>query len=209
MGLGDCVPPKRLPRTRLGTNEMRVAIFGGSFDPIHHGHLIAARVAGEALGADQVRFIPTGRQPLKAGNHHAEGAHRAALTGLAIRGCPTFVMDRREIDRPGPSYTIDTLDELSRELPGAELWLLLGADAMALFSKWRDPAGIRRLAKIMVFRRGEAVEWPEPADRTVTVPQIDISSTAVRDRVRGGKPIRFWVPEAVEAYIAEHGLYRK
>jgi nicotinate-nucleotide adenylyltransferase len=187
---------------------MRIAILGGSFDPIHHGHLVIARLMGEVLEADEVRLVPVGQQPLKRGSHRADPAHRARMTELAVEGAPGFVVDRFEVERPGPSYTVETLRSLRARYPGAELCLLLGSDAAALLSQWHEPDAVRQLARIVGFNRADAAEPPAGVDRFVTVPRIDISSTAVRERVRVGKSIRYWVPEAVARYIDTHGLYR-
>lgn len=188
---------------------MRVGVLGGSFDPIHHGHLIVAGVVAERLGLDALRFVPAREQPFKVGQHHAPAEDRLAMVAAAVRGAAGLGADRLELDRPGPSYTIDTLRALAARLPGAELHLLLGADAARLFPQWREPAAIRGLARVVVFSRvGEEVP-AGVADRVVEVPRIDISSTVVRQRVRLGQPIRYWVPDGVEQYIMAHGLYRE
>lgn len=187
---------------------MRIAVLGGSFDPIHHGHLVVAGVSRELLQADHVRLVPAGEQPFKVGQHGAPAAHRARMAELATTDDPTFVVDRAEVGRPGPSYTVDTLADVRRRFPGARLSLLLGSDAASLFSQWRDPEGIRAQAEIVVFARGDESVPPGIGDRVVAVPRIDISSTALRQRVRSGQSIRYWVPDAVASYIATHRLYR-
>jgi len=187
---------------------MRIAVLGGSFDPIHHGHLVVAGIAREALAADHVRLIPAGEQPFKLGRHAARAEHRAVMVELAVQGDPALVADRVEVDRAGPSYTVDTIADVRRRFPDAVVSLMLGSDAAALFPKWRDPGQIRAQAEVVVFARdGEAV--PEGvADRVVLVPRIEISSTTVRSRVRSGQSIRYWVPDSVARYIDTHGLYR-
>jgi nicotinate-nucleotide adenylyltransferase len=187
---------------------MRIVVFGGSFDPIHHGHLVAALVAGEALGADEVRLVPVGEQPLKSGQHRATPEHRAAMTELAAQGSRALVVDRAEILRPGPSYTIDTLRDLRHRFPAAHFSLLLGSDAAALLPKWREPDAVRELAEIVVFNRAGDERPPVGGCRFVTVPRLDISSTAVRERIRTGKSVRYWVPDAVARYVDSHALYR-
>jgi nicotinate-nucleotide adenylyltransferase len=187
---------------------MRIVVFGGSFDPIHHGHLIAALAAKDALHGDEVRLVPTGLQPLKAGQHRAPAEDRARMTELAAAGSPGLVVDRCELLRDGPSYTVDTLRDLHRRFPRAQVSLLLGSDAAALLPKWREPAAVRELCEIVVFSRGPGALRPESADRVVAVPRIDISSTAVRDRIRSGQSVRYWVPDTVAQYIETHGLYR-
>src|SRR5688572_7040404 len=132
---------------------MRIGVFGGSFDPIHHGHLIAAVTLGEALELEVVRLVVAGRQPLKPSGHGASGADRAAMVELAVRGEPRLLTDRRELDREGPSFTADTLRQLAAEWPGAELVLLLGDDAAAQLDAWREPETIRSLSRIEVFAR--------------------------------------------------------
>lgn len=187
---------------------MRIAILGGSFDPIHFGHLVMARVSRERLGVDEIRWIPAGEQPFKVGRHRAPAADRAEMVERAVRGIPGFVADRCEVERSGPSYTADTVAMLRARYPAARLSILLGSDAAKLFPKWRDPAAIRAEAEIIVFVRGGETLPDGVADRVVPVPRIDISSTAVRDRVRAGESIGAFVPEPVATFIAARGLYR-
>ncbi|MGQ0702096.1 MAG: nicotinate-nucleotide adenylyltransferase [Gemmatimonadales bacterium] len=179
---------------------MRIGIFGGSFDPIHHGHLIAAVTLREALELDEVRFVVAREQPLKPQGHGAPPEHRGRMTELAVEGTRGLCLDRSELDRPGPSYTVDTLRELQAALPGAELVLLLGSDAAAELPRWREPEVVQSLARVAVFGRGAGSE-------AVWVPRVEISSTEIRARARAGRPIRYWVPEAVADYIAAHRLY--
>jgi len=186
---------------------MRIGVFGGSFDPVHHGHLLAARALREVLGLDEIRLIPAGTQPLKGGGHAAPAPDRAAMVELAVAGEPGLVADRREVERAGPSYTSDTLRELHRQYPDAALTLCLGSDAAREFPRWKDPEGIRALARVVVFHRaGE----PAPASGmpTVEVPLAEISATQIRARVRAGQSIRYLVPDAVAGYIATHRLYQ-
>jgi nicotinate-nucleotide adenylyltransferase len=186
---------------------MQIGVLGGSFDPVHHGHLLAARALREILGLDEIRLIPAGAQPLKGGTHEAPAPDRAAMVELAVGGEPGLVADRREVERAGPSYTVDTLQGLRRQYPAATLTLCLGSDAAREFPRWKDPEGIRRLARVVVFHRaGEpaaAAEMP-----TVEVPLVQISATQVRARVRAGQSIRFLVPDRVADYIATHRLYQ-
>jgi nicotinate-nucleotide adenylyltransferase len=173
---------------------VRLGIYGGSFDPPHLGHLLPVIDAAEQLGLDGVRFVPAAIQPLKVGRASASPADRLAMTERLVEGIPGFSVDPAEIDRPGLSFTVDTLAGVSAEIPGAELFLLLGADAFALFDQWRDPDGVRALATIGV--------------RMLQSRRVDISSTELRARVRDGRTIRGFVPDAVADYIAEHRLYR-
>ena len=186
-----------------------VGLFGGSFDPIHHGHLVVARVAAELLGLDEVRFVPAREQPFKAGRHSAPAEHRAAMVRLAIAGAPGFALETLELERPGASYTVDTLRALRAREPGLELALLIGADAAADFPKWREAEAVAQLARIVVFGRAGAEPVTVPgAWRTIDVPAIEVSATGIRRRVRKGLPIRYWVPDAVAEYVAAHGLYQ-
>ena len=185
-----------------------VGLLGGSFDPIHHGHLLVAQAVLEGLGLESLRFVPAREQPFKRGRHGATAEQRAAMVALAIAGEPRFALERAELDRPGPSYTIDTLRVLKARDPGVELVLLVGADAAGELSSWHEAREIPRLARIAAFARAGT---PAPAGpgiwRTLAVPAVDISATEVRERVRAGKPIRWWVPEAVARYVAAEGLY--
>lgn len=186
-----------------------IGLLGGSFDPIHHGHLIAAQLLREALSLSEVRFIPARLQPFKVGRHAATADQRADMVALAIASEPGFALERCELDRPGPSYTVDTLRELRASEPGADLVLLIGADAAAEFPAWREADQIPQLARVVVFGRG-GIEPPRVPGlwRTVEVPPIGISGSEIRRRVAAGRSIRYWVPDAVAGYIAEHGLYR-
>ncbi len=188
---------------------MRVGLFGGSFDPIHHGHLIAARSAMEQLELDELRFVPAHQQPFKAGRHQAPALHRARMVELAIAGASGFRMEGAELDRPGPSFTVDTLRALSAAEPDLEWVLLLGDDAARDFAKWREPEAVAQLARIAVFARpGSHPEVTDGVWRRITVPLVEISATEVRRRVREGHSIRYWVPDAVAAYVAANGLYK-
>lgn len=186
-----------------------VGLFGGSFDPVHHGHLIVARAVQEALGLELVRFVPAREQPFKRGTHGAPPEHRARMLELAIAGEPGWEIDRLELERPGPSYTVDTLRVMHEREPGVELALLVGADAAREFPQWREAGAVAALATLVVFgREGE----PPPAGlpsgaRQVTVPRVDISATALRARVAAGRSIRYFVPDAVAGWVATHRLY--
>ncbi len=185
-----------------------VGLFGGSFDPVHHGHLIVARVAAEALGLAAVRFVPAREQPFKVGLHAAPPAHRVAMLELAVAGSPGFEVERAELERPGPSYTVDTLRELRAKDPSLGLTLLLGADAANELETWHQADGILALAEVVVFARAGV---PVPASplitRRIDVPAIEISATEVRRRVREGRSIRYWVPDSVAEYVSRHRLY--
>lgn len=180
---------------------MRIGVLGGSFDPIHHGHLIAAGALADALALDEVRLVVARAQPLKQAGHGATAEHRAVMTELAVRGDGRLRADRSELSREGPSYTVDTLRDFRAREPDAELVLLLGADAARELPQWRESEAIPSLARVEVFAREGSAEGRR------TVPHIDISSTAIRERVRQGRSIRYWVPDAVADYIATHRLY--
>lgn len=185
-----------------------VGLLGGSFDPVHHGHLIVGQVAAEILGLAALRFVPAREQPFKQGRHRAPPADRAAMLELAISGHSGFELERAELERPGPSYTVDTLRTLREREPEAELVLLLGADAAAELDQWYQAAEIPRLARIVVFARpGSAVPSSPMIGQSILVPAVDISATDLRRRVREGRSIRYLVPDAVAEYVASHRLY--
>lgn len=195
----------------------RVGVFGGSFDPVHVGHLIMAGEALDRLRLDEVVFLPANRPAHKRSRALAEVRHRLAMLRLAVRGNSRFRVSALEAERGGISYTADTLEALKRR--GADsLHFILGEDSLAEFHTWRDPDRIARLAKLVVVPRagarsrasrtgtGSSAAWRR---RVVTLdpPAIGISSTEIRRRVRGGRSVRYWVPDAVLAYMVRHGLY--
>jgi nicotinate-nucleotide adenylyltransferase len=185
-----------------------VGLLGGSFDPVHHGHLIVGQVAAEILSLGELRFVPAREQPFKRGRHGAPPADRAAMLELAIDRHPGFGLERAELDRPAPSYTVDTLRVLREREPGTELILLLGADVAAELAQWHEAQEIPHLARIVVFARPGSVVPDSPMIRqSIRVPAVDISATDVRRRVREGRSIRYLVPDAVAEYVASHRLY--
>ncbi len=185
-----------------------VGLFGGSFDPVHHGHLIVGQVAAETLGLDSLRFVPARKQPFKRGGHGASPEHRAAMLDLAVAGARGLEVERAELGRPGPSYTVETLRGIHARQPGLELVLLLGADAAAELEAWREAAEIPRLATVVVFARpGVAVPVSPLIAKAIEVPAIEISATEVRRRAREGRSLRFWVPDPVAEYVTRHRLY--
>jgi nicotinate-nucleotide adenylyltransferase len=183
---------------------MRLGIFGGSFDPIHHGHLILARATLEELGLDRILFIPANLSPHKTETKPATAQDRLAMLQLAIEDEPGFATSDIELHRPPPSYTVETLRELKGRHAGDEFTLLIGADNVAKFETWREPDEIRRLAKIAVLDRANQTA---PHDWPVVRRLIDISSTDIRARVAERRSIRYLTPDQVCDYIAAHGLY--
>jgi nicotinate-nucleotide adenylyltransferase len=185
-----------------------IGLFGGSFDPIHLGHLLAAQSALESLTLDELWFVPAFEQPFKRGSHGAAPALRARMVSLAIAGVPRFRLETCELDRGGPSYTVDTLRTLKARDPSNSFALLVGADTLRDFPAWREASEIPRLAQVVAFGRpGSELREVPGVSRTITVPRIDISATEIRNRVASGLPIRYWVPEAVERCIVAEGLY--
>lgn len=191
---------------------MRLGLFGGSFDPPHVGHLLAAIDALEALRLDQLVFIPTAVQPLKAGLAAATAPQRLAMVRLLIGGDARFAVDAVEIERAGVSYTVDTLQIFAERFPDAERFFLVGEDAMAAFGAWREPQQILKLARLAILRRPDATAKSARTrpDGTIALATrlVDVSSTEIRERVRVGKSIRGFVPESVAAFIETERLYR-
>lgn len=184
------------------------ALFGGSFDPVHIGHLMVAEAAAEQLNAT-IRFLPALEQPFKAAKHQASGAQRAAMLELAVAGNPRFKVEPVELDLPAPSYTVRTLRALATREPGNRFTLLLGADAARDLPSWFEVEALPGLADVVTFARAGTPPLAHRLVRgSVEVPVIALSATDIRRRVRAGRSIRYLVPEAVRAYIAEHGLYR-
>ena len=194
-----------------------IGILGGTFDPPHLAHLAVAEEAREALGLSRVLFVPAGQPWQKAGRPVTPGRLRLAMVERAVAGNPGFVADPREVDRPGPSYTDETVAELAAET-GSEPWFILSAEALAGFATWRDPERILGLARICVVPRDGSPDaalatfrerFPGAADRLIILdqPRLAISSTQIRARVRAGRSIRYLVPDAVVDLISEYALY--
>lgn len=186
--------------------KLRVGVFGGSFDPVHVGHLAIALAALETVPLDRVLFVPARRSPLKERDPVASVADRVTMLEKAIANEPRFALSRVEIERDGVSYTVDTLEALRAE---GELFLILGSDALADLARWRKPDRIREIATILVAGRPGA---PEP-DRThraqpFDAPKLDISSRELRARAARGMSLRYLVPDAVWEHIRKRGLYR-
>jgi nicotinate-nucleotide adenylyltransferase len=187
---------------------MTIGLFGGSFDPIHHGHLLVAQAVVEALGLEELRFVPAREQPFKIGRHAAPAETRARMVGLAIAGEPHFALERIELERAGPSYTVDTVRALREREPGREFAVLVGADTARDLQQWHEVDALARLASLVILSRpGSAIPALPWAVRTVDVPVIDISATEIRRRVAAGRSIRYWVPDPVAECIVADRLY--
>jgi nicotinate-nucleotide adenylyltransferase len=183
---------------------------GGTFDPIHHGHLAAASEVQRSFDLDEVIFVPTGEPYQKSGVSQAE--HRYLMTAIATASNPRFTVSRVDIDRPGPTYTIDTLRDLRKERPDADLFFISGADAVAQILDWKDNEELWELAHfVAVSRPGHALSirgLPEQGVSSLEVPALAISSTDCRARVGRGFPVWYLVPDGVVQYISKHHLYR-
>lgn len=206
---------------------MRIGVFGGSFDPVHLGHLIAAECAREQAGLDRVVFVPAAAPPHKPGRVLADGRHRLEMLSLAIGGHDAFTASAIELDRGGTSYTVDTLAALAAAHPGDTLVLLLGPDSLAGLPTWREPQRIAALAEIVPVERDSlddlsgAVAAGNLAElvgaeavaamlaRRVRMPAVGIRATDLRAAIAAGRSIRYQTPRAVERYIATHGLYEE
>jgi nicotinate-nucleotide adenylyltransferase len=198
-----------------------LGVFGGTFDPIHIAHLAVAEEAAEALGLERVAFVPAGQPPHKPGRSITAAGHRLAMVELAIAGNARFFVDRVELDRPGPSYTVDTLEALHAGVPGGaarDLVLIVSAEAFLGLLTWREPRRILELARIAVAPRDGypdagpdflASNLPDLADRATFLdsPRMRLSSSELRARASAGRSLRYLVPDAVAAYIGDHGLY--
>jgi nicotinate-nucleotide adenylyltransferase len=195
----------------------RIGVLGGTFDPVHLGHLLLGETAREQAQLDRVIFVPTGHSWRKPDRVITPGSARGDMLNLAVKDNPFFEVSMIEVDRPGPSYTHETLDQLARDNPGAGLFFILGHDALADLPNWRDPARILRLATLVLAAR-EAETLPQEEDPALKgsqarllrlqMPTISISATDVRHRVAAGRSIRYLVPAPVAAYIQDRRLYQ-
>jgi nicotinate-nucleotide adenylyltransferase len=188
---------------------MRLGIFGGSFDPVHNGHLTLARCCREQAALDEVWLVPAAVQPHKPAGPIASEADRLAMLRLATADEPGLRVASLEIDRGGVSYTVETLRAVAEERPGAELYLLMGADTLADLSNWREPEEVRRLATpLVVHRPGEAMPEAEGI-HVVEMPGMEISSSEIRRRVAKGESIEGMTAPAVVEFIERSALYRR
>ncbi len=196
----------------------RVGVYGGTFDPPHIGHLIIASETRQALGLDEVVFVPAGRPPHKDPAAVSSAADRLAMLRAAVADEPSFRVDTVELEREGASYTVDTLAGFRAERPEAEFWFIMGADSLLSLDTWRDPDRLLAMARAAVSPRpGTTLDLHEAARRVpatsdrvdvVPAPLVAIASRELRRRVREGSTIRYLVPPAVERYIMQNGLYR-
>ena len=200
-------------RQPVGVGAVRLGVMGGTFDPIHHGHLVAASEVASVFGLDEVIFVPTGRPWQKPHQEVSAAEHRYLMTVIATASNPRFTVSRVDIDRSGLTYTIDTLHELQEQRPGAELYFITGADALQQILGWKNSEELFSLAHFIgVTRPGHALSGVGlPSDRVslVEVPAMAISSTDCRSRVAKGGPVWYLVPDGVVQYIAKHNLYRQ
>jgi nicotinate-nucleotide adenylyltransferase len=191
---------------------VRLGIYGGSFDPPHVGHLLTASDAFEALDLDRLVWVPAAVQPLKAGQALATPAQRLEMVRLLLEDDPRFEVDPVEIDRDGLSFTVDTVAAYAERYPNAERFLLVGADVLTSFDRWREPERIRQLATLAVLER--AVEGPMDGPPfgdgllRLATRRVDVSSTEIRARLRDGRSIHGFVPASVERFITTERLYR-
>jgi nicotinate-nucleotide adenylyltransferase len=190
-------------------SRLRLGIYGGTFDPVHLGHLVMAHDVLEQLRLDAVIFVPCGQSPLKSSKPLAPGVRRLAMLKLAVKKEPRFWLSRCELDRSGPSYSYDTAVEIAEAFPHAELFWLIGTDQLKVLHKWHRPKELRQLVQFVLLPRGDSsvkagrrtvlsLPWPR---------RLDISATEIRHRVKSRQPIDHLVPVSVAAYIKRHGLY--
>jgi nicotinate-nucleotide adenylyltransferase len=203
----------------MGVSGMKIGVLGGTFDPIHRGHLKVAEEVTARLNLSEIIFMPAGQPRLKINNVISPAEHRVEMVRLAIAGKPYFTLSTMEVERPGPTYTVDTMAELRRQLgSGHELFFILGWDSLTQLPGWREPSRLIKLCHLVAVPR---VDYPPPdlgaleaaipglSPRVILLdlPRIDINATEIRQRVGRGLSIHHLVPEPVERYIREHKLY--
>jgi nicotinate-nucleotide adenylyltransferase len=196
-----------------GRTARRVGVMGGTFDPVHHGHLAAASEAGHAFDLDEVMFVPAGQPWQKGERKLAAAEDRYLMTAIATASNPRFSVSRIEIDRPGDTYTIDTARALRSAFGAdAEIFVIVGADALSRLGTWRDPQELLTLVRFIgLTRRGHQIAANSLGAgqfSLLEMPALEISSTVLRARIKAGLPISYLVPEGVVQYIAKRGLYR-
>ncbi|MGI8667553.1 MAG: nicotinate-nucleotide adenylyltransferase [Jatrophihabitans sp.] len=208
MTASDHSPAISVPAGR----RRRVGIMGGTFDPIHHGHLVAASEVADLFDLDEVVFVPTGQPWQKVDREVSPAEHRYLMTVVATASNPRFWVSRVDLDRPGPTYTVDTVGDIAALRAGAELFFITGADALQAIMSWKDADEVFAMCHLIgVTRPGYHLSGDHLPSDIVTlldVPAMAISSSAVRDRVRAERPIWYLVPDGVVQYIGKHRLYR-
>lgn len=205
---------------------MRIGIFGGSFDPIHYGHLILAESCREQASLDQVWFVPSNIQPHKPDGPRASDRQRCEMIELALAGHTAFVLSKIELEREGTSFTVDTLQQVKESNPDDELFFLMGADSLNKFDTWREPAKIVELATPLIVNRPSNQDWKGEVDYSkleplvsserlaelkqlaIDNPLIEISSSAIRRRASAGQSIRYLTPRSVEKFAQTKKLYQ-
>jgi nicotinate-nucleotide adenylyltransferase len=196
----------------MSAGKQRIGVMGGTFDPIHHGHLVAASEVASLFHLDEVVFVPTGQPWQKEDRKVSAAEDRYLMTVIATASNPQFSVSRSDIDRAGRTYTIDTLRDLRAEHPAAELFFITGADALSQIFSWRDAEELFSLAHFIgVTRPGHTLSdpgFPEGGASLVEVPALAISSTGCRHRVAKGDPVWYFVPDGVVRYIDKRALYR-
>ena len=208
---------------KVSANMRRVGVLGGTFDPVHYGHLVIAEEVYATLQLAEMVFVPAGQPPHKTNVEITEAAHRLGMLELAIASNPHFTISRVDLDRPGPSYTVDMLQMLHKQWgENTAIYFIIGGDSLEDLLSWHDPPGIlEQLTYLVAVRRPGYSESDAYYDRLearlpgikqrlllVDAPQFDISATDLRKRVAQGRPIKYQTPESVESYIVQYGLYR-
>ena len=206
----------------MGDGRVRLGIFGGSFDPVHIGHLWIAESAQESLGLDEVRWLPAAMSPLKPGGTRASAEDRLEMLRLALAGVDKHVVDDREIRRGGVSYTVDTMAEIREENPTAAIFLIIGGDSLASFGQWHQPTRLLGLIQLAVVHRGgeppidfavlkglaDDSQIEQARRHVIQMPIIQVSSSELRQRIAAGRSIRFRTPDPVRAWIEAKRIYQ-
>ena len=202
-------PPATKTPKRVRARRFRLGIYGGTFDPVHHGHLLLARDVLEQLRFDAILFVPCAQSPFKNRKPRVTDAQRLAMLRLALKGNARFWLTRSELDRPAPSYAIDTAQEIRESFPRAELFWLIGADQLADLDRWHRAEELRELVTFVLLPRQDDHAAAVPPG-VLSLPQprrVDISATEIRHRVKSRQPIDHLVPAPIAAYIKRHALY--
>ena len=199
----------KAPAPRPRARRLQLGVYGGTFDPVHHGHLLLARDALEQLKLDAVLFVPCARSPFKGRKALASDTQRLAMLKLALKNEPRFWLTHCELDRPAPSYAYDTALEIGEAFPRAGLFWLIGADQLADLDKWHRADELLKLVTFALLPRGGTVgEIPPGSVLSLPKPRrVDISATEIRHRVKSRLPIDYLVPAPIAAYIKRHGIY--